>query len=106
MSVGMFLAQLASTLNQLKSGTRLHVYYYITKLVYVYQAVLPLSPWEIIGFMICSGFWDVTQRVMFVGRRFGTPCQFSLLGQSDRREYWEGVGGERFIGKSVGGDLS
>ena len=54
-------------------------------------------------YLISSGFWDITQRVIFVGRRFGTS-RFHHLGRNDHREYWDGVGGERFIGAGVGGD--
>ena len=36
--------------------------------------------------MICCGFWDITLHVMFVGRRFGTPCPLHLLGRSYRKE--------------------
>ena len=37
-------------------------------------------------FLIYYGFWEITQRVVFVGRRFGTPCRFHLLGRSDQRD--------------------
>jgi hypothetical protein len=34
--------------------------------------------------VIYSGFWDIIQRVIFVGRRFGTPYRFHLLGRNDQ----------------------
>jgi hypothetical protein len=36
--------------------------------------------------LICCGFWDITRRVIFVGRRIGTPCLFRLLALGDPRE--------------------
>lgn len=34
--------------------------------------------------MINSGFGDITQHALFVGRRFGTPFQFHPVGRSDQ----------------------
>jgi hypothetical protein len=34
--------------------------------------------------LINFGFLVITQRVILVGRRFGTPCLFHTLGRSDR----------------------
>jgi hypothetical protein len=47
---------------------------------------------EIILHLISSGFWDITQHIIFFGQCFETPFWFHLLGLSDKREYWDGVG--------------